>query len=97
MTKQIKAWYVYIVECRDGTYYTGITNNLDRRITEHNEGRQGAKYTRARRPVKLINHLKVTTRSEALKIEIDIKKKKRSDKINHMNNIKSQWRENESK
>jgi predicted GIY-YIG superfamily endonuclease len=45
-------WFVYIVECADGTLYTGITNDLERRVGEHNEG-TGARYTRSRRPVVL--------------------------------------------
>lgn len=46
-------FYVYIVKCKDGTYYTGYTNNLEKRIKLHNKGK-GAKYTRDRRPVKLV-------------------------------------------
>jgi putative endonuclease len=53
--KRSGKFYVYIVECRDGTYYTGYTNELEKRIKEHNNGKaRGAKYTRDRRPVKLI-------------------------------------------
>ena len=46
-------FYVYVVQCQNGTYYTGYTNNLERRIELHNKGK-GAKYTRDRRPVKLV-------------------------------------------
>ena len=46
--------YTYIVRCSDGSYYTGWTNNLEKRMKEHNEGRKGAKYTRGRRPVVLV-------------------------------------------
>ena len=46
------AWHVYIIECSDGSLYTGITNDLDKSITAHNDGR-GAKYTKSRRPVRL--------------------------------------------
>ena len=46
-------WFVYILECADGSLYTGITTDLERRVSEHNEGKLGARYTRARRPVKL--------------------------------------------
>ena len=46
--------YVYIVECSDGSFYTGITNDLDRRIAEHNEGLNNKAYTNNRRPVKLV-------------------------------------------
>ena len=47
-------WHVYIVECADGTYYTGITTDVDRRINEHNYSFRSAKYTRSRRPVRLV-------------------------------------------
>ena len=47
-------YFVYILECADHTFYTGITTNLDRRIKEHNTSKVGAKYTKVRRPVKLI-------------------------------------------
>ncbi|MBL7132406.1 MAG: GIY-YIG nuclease family protein [Candidatus Omnitrophica bacterium] len=47
-------FYVYIVQCQDGTYYTGSTNDLENRIKEHNGQARGAKYTRDRRPVKLV-------------------------------------------
>jgi putative endonuclease len=47
-------WHIYIVRCHDGTLYTGITKNLERRIAEHNSDQGGAKYTRSRKPVKLV-------------------------------------------
>ncbi len=47
-------FYVYIIECKYGTYYTGYTNDLGKRLKEHNEGKRGAKYTRGRGPVKLV-------------------------------------------
>ena len=72
-------WYVYILECSDGTYYTGISNNLDKRILTHNSGK-GAKYTRARLPVKLLWSIESVNRSEASKLEYKIKKMKKSDK-----------------
>lgn len=59
------SWYVYILECRDGSFYTGITNDLERRCQQHNEG-LGARYTRARRPVVLRYHEQVASRSSAL-------------------------------
>ena len=46
-----ETWFLYIVECRDGSLYTGITNDLDRRLSQHNDG-TGARYTRSRRPVR---------------------------------------------
>ena len=75
-----KDWKVYIVECSDGTYYTGITTNVRRRILEHNYGLKSAKYTRSRRPVRLIYEETVANRSRASKREYQIKKLKRSDK-----------------
>lgn len=72
-------WFVYIVECRDQTYYTGITPNIEQRIKTHNSGK-GAAYTRGRRPVELIYSEKFLTRSEASIRECAIKKLTRAQK-----------------
>lgn len=72
-------WWVYIVACRDSTYYTGITPNIEQRIKTHNAGK-GAAYTRGRGPVKLIYCEKFSTRSEASIRESAIKKLNRSQK-----------------
>ena len=77
----MKAWFVYILRCADGTLYSGITNDLDRRLAEHNSG-QGAKYTRGRRPAKFIYSKKCESRSAALKEESKIRKLPRKEKIN---------------
>ncbi len=74
------SYTVYILECADGTYYTGITTDITRRIEEHNHSPKGAKYTRARRPVTLRYHEKHPDKSHALKREMEIKRMKRSDK-----------------
>ena len=66
-------WYVYILRCRDTTLYTGITTDLKRRVAEHNEGKVGAKYTKVRRPVRLVYSEVCETRSVALKREYAIK------------------------
>ncbi len=66
-------WYVYILRCSDNSLYTGITNDVERRLDEHNEGKLGAKYTRARRPVKLVYHEAIENKSLALKREFEIK------------------------
>ena len=66
------AWTVYILECADRTLYTGITNNLARRIADHESGK-GAKYTRGRAPFTLIHSESLATRSLALKREAEIK------------------------
>jgi len=68
-------YYVYMVQCADETLYTGIAKDLKRRITEHNESEKGAKYTRARRPVKLVYSEEYVDRSTASKREYEIKKK----------------------
>lgn len=64
--------YCYIVECADGTYYTGWTTDVDRRIGEHNAGR-GAFYTKWRRPVELIYVEELSDRSTAMRREYEIK------------------------
>ncbi len=75
------SYYVYIVECSDKTLYTGWTNNIEKRIKEHNNGKNGAKYTRGRRPVKLIYRERCVNLSDALKREAMIKKLSRKQKL----------------
>lgn len=65
-------WCVYLVECADGSLYTGVTNDLSRRVDAHNSG-DGAKYTRSRRPVTLVYTEDCDDRSAALKREYQIK------------------------
>ncbi len=65
--------YAYIVECADGTLYSGWTNDLEKRIAAHNAG-QGAKYTRSRRPVTLRYYEEFEDKSEALRRECALKK-----------------------
>ncbi len=79
---------VYILECSDKTLYTGYTNDVEKRIKNHNEGKTGAKYTRARRPVKLVHQENFRTLSPALKREIAIKKLSRQEKIKLIKNKK---------
>ncbi len=71
--------YTYILECKDGTYYTGWTNNLDKRLKDHNDGK-GAKYTKARIPVALIYYEEFQTKEEAMSREYAIKRMTRSEK-----------------
>ena len=71
---------VYIVECIDGTYYTGYTNDLERRIKEHNNSKRGAKYTRYKRPVRLIWSKKYHQFRSAFKVERIIKDLTRKQK-----------------
>ena len=65
-------WFLYILECQDGSFYTGITKDIERRLQLHNEGK-GAKFTRSRRPVKVIYQEILSTRSQALIRECEIK------------------------
>ena len=71
--------YVYILECNDKTFYTGYTNNLDKRLDTHNKGK-GAKYTMYRLPIRLIYFEEFNSKSEALKREYAIKKMTRKKK-----------------
>jgi len=73
--------YVYIVECSDRTLYTGSTGDIEKRIREHNSTRAGARYTRSRRPVKLVYVEACPTLSMALKREAEIKKLSRTQKL----------------
>lgn len=67
------AWFVYILRCRDGSLYTGITTDLARRLAEHNAGRAGARYTRSRRPVTLAYAEPAVSRSAAARREFELK------------------------
>jgi len=73
-------FFVYIVECSDKTLYCGYTNNLESRINEHNIGKNGAKYTKTRRPVRLAYSEMFETKSEAMKREYQIKQLTRAQK-----------------
>lgn len=74
-------WHVYMVECTDGTLYSGVTTDLVRRITEHNSSEKGAKYTRAKRPVKLVYSEELPDRSTASKREYELKQLPREEKL----------------
>ncbi len=75
-----KQWVLYILECKDGTFYTGITDDLERRLAVHNSGK-GAKYTRGRGPLVLRYTELCADRSSALRREIEIKKLRREQKM----------------
>ncbi|WP_123054773.1 GIY-YIG nuclease family protein [Clostridium sp. JN-1] len=79
--------YVYILKCKDGTLYTGYTNNLERRIKTHNSGK-GAKYTRCRLPVELVYSEAYETKSDAMKREYYIKQMSRENKMKLISNIR---------
>ena len=73
-------WIVYMLKCADGTLYTGITNDLGRRMSEHETG-QGAKYTKGRGPFQLVYNETCQGRGEASKREIEIKSLNREQKL----------------
>jgi len=71
--------HVYVLECSDGTYYTGYTTDVERRVAEHDAG-DGAKYTRGRTPVELVHTERFETRSAAMSREYALKQLSRSEK-----------------
>lgn len=73
------ACYTYMVECSDGSFYTGWTNDLEKRIKAHNEKR-GAKYTRSRTPVRLVYYETFTEKQDAMRREYEIKQYSRREK-----------------
>ena len=72
-------WYLYILRCGDGTFYTGITTDVDKRLEAHRSGR-GAKYTRGRAPLEVIYRECCGTHSDALKRELEVKRMSREEK-----------------
>ena len=78
--KKSNKWYVYIIECKDGKLYTGMTNDLENRIKQHNRG-HGCKFTKYRIPVRLLHNEKFNTRGEALSREAQIKNLTRDKKL----------------
>lgn len=77
----MKSYFVYILECSDGTLYTGITTDPERRLKEHNTSSVGARYTQGRRPVRLMYTKEYGNRTEASKEEARIKKLNREQKF----------------
>lgn len=75
-----KIWYVYILECQDGSFYTGITNDISKRMKVHAEGK-GSKYVRYKKFKKLLCSKQCESRSDAQKSEYEIKKLRKWDKI----------------
>ncbi len=77
-------YYIYILKCSDDTYYTGYTNNIEKRFRAHNN-KKGAKYTKGRTPVTLVYQESFESKTEALKREYAIKQMSRSEKEKLMN------------
>lgn len=80
-----KTFYTYILRCSDNTLYTGWTNDLEKRLQSHNNGK-GAKYTKARLPVEMVYYKEVESKEEAMRLEWRIKQLRRSEKIKLINN-----------
>jgi len=81
----VKKWYVYILECSDGSLYTGITTDVNKRLITHNKGK-GAKYTQNRLPVALLAFKEAEDRSQASKEEYRIKQLSRKEKLDLIKN-----------
>lgn len=79
--------YIYIIECSDGSLYTGYTNDLEKRIKTHND-KKGAKYTRGRTPVTLKYFEEFDNKADAMKREVQIKNMRKEKKLRLLNNIK---------
>jgi len=75
----MEKWFVYILECEDKSFYTGITNDVQRRFNEHKSGK-GGKYTNSHKPIKIIFTEEIDNKSEALKREYQIKSLSRENK-----------------
>lgn len=73
-------WHIYILQCADGSFYTGSTNNLEKRFSDHQNGK-GGRYTRSHKPVKVAYSEQLENKSRALKREAEIKSWSREDKI----------------
>lgn len=74
-----KSWYVYLLECRDGTLYTGVAIDVDRRLAEHNAGR-GARYTRGRGPVRVVASSRALEKRAAYRLEWQLKRRPAREK-----------------
>ncbi|MQS75103.1 GIY-YIG nuclease family protein [Companilactobacillus halodurans] len=85
-------YFVYILLCSDQTFYTGTSNDVKKRVATHNAGK-GAKYTKTRRPVKLMYQEKLANKSQALKREIAIKKLSRQQKESLLKSNGINWRD----
>jgi len=79
--KKTQSWWVYLLRCNDNSLYAGVTTDIHRRINEHNNSKLGAKYTRARRPVRIAYLEKADNKSNACKREYQIR---------HLNKLKKE-------
>ena len=84
--------YTYMLRCKDNTYYTGYTNDLEKRVKAHNAGK-GAKYTKGRRPVELVYYEEYEDKHSAMRREWEIKQMSRNEK----ESMQAEWRMNGAK
>lgn len=80
VSKPVPIWHLYLIECADGSYYTGVTTNVERRYEQHLLGK-GARYTRSHKPLRLLASRAMGTRSEALKAELAVKRLPKEEKV----------------
>jgi len=80
-------FFVYVLRCKDGSFYTGYTNDVEKRVATHNNG-TASKYTRSRLPVKLVYHKQYSTKSEAMRAEAAFKRLTRNEKVRHLSSSK---------
>ncbi|WP_125761148.1 GIY-YIG nuclease family protein [Companilactobacillus hulinensis] len=90
--KDYSDYYVYILLCSDKTFYIGTSNDVEKRVATHNAGK-GAKYTKTRRPVKLMYFENLHDKSEALRREIELKKYSRAKKESFLQSMGINWRD----
>ena len=83
---RLKRWFVYILECSDGTLYCGVTTDLERRVNEHNKG-TASRYTRSRRPVTLLGYAAFPDRGTAQRIEHAVKKRPPEEKLRFLEGL----------
>jgi len=83
----MSGWFLYVLRCADNTLYTGVTTDVRRRLKEHNTSSRGAKYTKARRPVKIVYWIDFKDRSTAQKAEYKFKQLTRKQKEEIINEI----------
>ncbi|MDE2140741.1 MAG: GIY-YIG nuclease family protein [Gammaproteobacteria bacterium] len=81
MNARARHWYVYLLECRGGRLYAGITTDVERRLREHRAGKKGARFTRAHPPVRIVAAVRVASRAAALRLEAAVRKLRRAQKL----------------
>lgn len=78
--RQDPVWHIYLIECVDGSYYTGVTTDVERRFAQHVSG-DGARYTRSHKPLRLLAFRAIGSRSDALKTELAVKRLPKEAKV----------------